>query len=264
VRASTVVIVTRPGQAGSACAEALARAGFEACWWPAFEIDLAPDAAARAAVSRLASFDCVVFVSAPAVTVVATLLDAPWPNEVAVAAVGAATAAAARSELRLSGRTRVIAPGPDDGTEPIAEMSGSEALWPLLRAAAPRRVLIARAQHGREWLAEQLKAGGAEVTSVAVYQRRALPPSADQIARMQGWRDAGVRPIVLFTSSEAVDVMFGDGAAGRLMQQAVAMATHPRIAARLRESGATSVGVAPSAGADALIAHLRSLEFQQP
>lgn len=263
------MIVTRPGEAGRACAEALAGAGFEACWWPAFEIDLTPDAHARAAVSRLVSFDCVVFVSPSAVTAVARLLDAPWPNGVAVAAVGAATAAAARSELRCSRETRVIAPGRDDATGLMTEVSGSEAsgseaLWPLLRAAAPRRVLIARAQHGREWLAQQLKASGAEVTSAAMYQRRALPLSPDQIAQMQGWRDAGVRPNVLFTSSEAVDVLLDDGAAAGWMFDAAAIATHPRIAARLRERGATSVSVAPSADAQALIAHLRSLEFQQP
>lgn len=62
------VIVTRPAAGGRALAAALLARGLDALWLPAFEIGPAPDeAAARAALARLADFDLAVFVSPAAV-----------------------------------------------------------------------------------------------------------------------------------------------------------------------------------------------------
>ena len=251
-----VVIITRPGDVGRACTEELTRAGFDAVWWPAFDIALTPSVAAQAALAHLTGFDCVVFVSVSAVAAAAKIRgDTPWPRAVAIAAVGCATAAAARAALRLPDDMRVIAPADDTGE------SGSEMLWPLLKAAAPRRVLIARAQRGREWLADQLQAGGAAVTSVAVYSRVARPLSQPQRESLLRWVADGVRTVTVFSSSEAVDLMLEPAVdeATRALRRGVAVATHPRIAERLRQHGVDSV-IAVSTLTN-LIETLRSLEF---
>lgn len=257
-----MVIVTRPGDAGRESAEALTRAGLHAVWWPAFAIDLTPSAGAQIELARLTTFDCVVFVSAAAVAAVAAMRGrAPWPRTVAVAAVGGATAAAARAALNLPAEACVIAPAEAGNGE-----SGSESLWPLLQAAAPRRVLIARAQHGREWLAEQLRATGSEVSSVAVYARTALPLSAAQRARLLRWCADGIRTVTVFTSSEAVEVLLAHGAdeATEVLRAGISIATYPRIAERLRQLGAGTVNVVPSPAASTLVQCVRSLEFHAP
>ena len=261
-----MIIITRPGDTGCAMADALNAAGRQAIWWPAFELDLTPDAAAQTAFARLADFDCVVFVSVSAVAAVARLMDGGvWPDTVAIAAVGAATASAARAMLPVSDAVRLISPNDDDRGDADGA-AGSEALWPELAAVAPRRVLIARAQHGREWLADKLRASGSDVNSVAVYSRRAVPLSPAQRVQLLRWRDEGVRPVTVFTSSEAVDVVLGHDVdeAGAVLRAGVSVATHPRIAARLGRAGAQTIVPLAAPTADALIEKLRSLEFHTP
>lgn len=239
-----VVIVTRPGTAGAALTQDLRRAGFAAEHWPAFEIGAAPNLdALDAALAQLETFDCVVFVSPAAVRAVANRrLDlasqsnnAPraWPSSVAVAAVGATTAEFARSLLRLPEAAVLIAPDGD-----AAEDSGSEALWPKLQALAPRRVLIARAQHGRDWMADQLASIGVAVTTLAAYSRLPRPLSATQKDQVQRWFAEGREIVTVFSSSEAVDVVLAlRDAATAALRAGTAIATHPRIEEALRAQG---------------------------
>lgn len=242
------VVVTRPGVAGAALTQDLRRAGLAAEHWPAFEISAAPNLeAADAALAQLETFDCVVFVSPAAARAVAErrldlasrsgLAPRAWPSAVAVAAVGAATAEFARSVLRLPDAAVLIAPDGD-----TAEDSGSEALWPKLRARVPRRVLIARAQHGRDWLAQQLASIGAAVTTIAVYSRQPRPLSAAQKSQVLRLRAEGNVIETVFSSSEAVDVVLAprDAATDALRAGAV-IATHPRIEETLRAQGVLNV-----------------------
>ncbi len=246
----TITLITRPGAAGQHWVDELQQAGMPAQWWPAFEIKLnAPVQAqqARQEFRQLSSYDCVVFVSPMAVTAAMPLLQAPWPETVAIAAVGEATVRAVRQTLQPSARAPIIAPAAQEDASGSAA-AGSEALWPALSAYAPRRVLIARAQQGRDWLAEQLKAQGAQVTTVAVYERMAQPLNAAQCAQLLRWRDEGTRIVTVYSSSEAVDVVLEDApsedqkqAVVQTLRSSQAVATHPRIAERLQQRGVTQV-----------------------
>ncbi|MEW5881641.1 MAG: uroporphyrinogen-III synthase [Pseudomonadota bacterium] len=247
------VIVTRPDAGGRALADELAARGIEALWLPAFEIGSAPDEpAARGALAQLADFDLAVFVSPAAVRAAAALLTGAWPARTAIGAVGAATASAVVQSIPGAQSAALIAPGAADEND-----AGSEAFWDALTRSAlrPRRVLLLRAEGGREWLADRLAAAGARVTAVAVYSRRMRSASDDEIATLRRWKDAGRQPAMLVTSSEAVDVLVRQieraGAPGWL-QAGLALATHARIAERLRAAGFARVALA-APRADAIV-----------
>src|SRR5699024_7998408 len=90
----------------------------------------------------------------------------PRPH-VAVAAVGQATAHAVRENVVFS-NCPVICP-------PAEQPQDSESLWRLLEPQIKQfaRVLIIRAQTGRDWLSQQLnKVQGLQLTRQAVYRRQ--------------------------------------------------------------------------------------------
>lgn len=232
------ILVTRPGAAGQALTDALNERGADARWLPAFDIGPAPDEpAARAALAGLARHDLAIFVSPNAVRAAAALLDGPWPARTAIGAVGGGTARAVRSYLPADGAL-LIAPDGDDGDADAA--GGSEAFWQALLAQPIRfgEVLLLRAAHGREWLPQKLAEAGARVTTVAVYARSAHAWSAADRAWLRA-REGVAAPVVVVTSSEAVDALLAQAGAARhpWLRSGVALASHPRIAQRLREAG---------------------------
>lgn len=254
------VIVTRPEAGGRRLTDELIARGFDALWLPAFEIGPAPDeAAARTALAQLAAYDLAIFVSPAAARATAALLAGQWPAHTAIGAVGATTGRAAAQAIAGAAAAPLIAPSGADELE-----SGSEAFWKALRRASllPRRVLLLRAQDGRQWLAQRLAAAGAQVDAVAVYARRARAASDADLATLQRWRAAGRVPAALVTSSEAIDLLFaqvarlGDGAADWL-RSGVLLATHARIATGLRAAGCARVMLA-AARADAIAAALKA------
>ncbi len=256
--AQSPVIVTRPDAGGRALTDALRALGVDAVWLPAFDIGPPPDeATARAVLARLADFDLAIFVSAAAVRATAALLAAPWPVRTAIGAVGAATARAVAQAIPGAQSAPCIAP--DDADEHDA---GSEAFWEALTRSAlrPQRVLLLRAEGGRAWLADRLTETGARVTAVAVYSRRARSASDGEIAVLRRWRSAGRAPAVLVTSSEAVDVLLAqiDRAGARdWLRTGLALATHARIAERLRSAGFARVALA-APRAEAIMAAIES------
>ena len=236
--APVTVVVTRPGAAGERLAAELQRAGQPALWLPSFAFGSAPDeAAARAALASLAEFDLAIFVSPQAVRATAALLPGPWPRATTIAAVGAGTRAEVLASIAGAAAATLLAP--DDPGD--IGRSGSEALWPLLRATQPlRRVLLLRAQGGREWLAERLRESGADVVALAVYSRLPFAPDAELRARLAA-AAAGAGLASVISSSDAVDalaLMLGEQPPVlEALRAGVALASHPRIAARLHAAG---------------------------
>lgn len=253
-----LVIVTRPGDAGRRLQAALQQAGRDAVWWPAFDIGPAPDPEhAHRTLAELAGFDLAIFVSPAAVRAVAELRAQPWPAGTAIGAVGAATAAAVADQLRPPAQVPVIAPAAADDT-------GSEAFmaeWQRQGREA-RRVLILRAQHGREWLAQRLADAGSHVQVLAVYARteRALDASALQwLSRAVA---AGAPLATVFSSSEAIAALDRSveavPGARAWLRQGAAIAVHPRIAEQLLAADYNHV--LSAAGDDAAV--LARLESQ--
>lgn len=226
------VVVTRPLPEAQRWAERLRERGLDPLVLPLLEIAPPPDdGGLRQAIARVDRYAAVMFVSANAVHG----FFAAGPVPVAHAwAPGPGTAEA----LRLAGvaAQRISAPADD------APQFDSESLWRQVGAGVRPgdRILIVRGgdaegrSEGREWLAQQLAAAGADVETVVAYTRRAPGWSAAQVAAAQ--RAASDGSIWLFSSSEAA------GHLARLLpaqdwSRARAIATHPRIAQAVRAIG---------------------------
>jgi uroporphyrinogen-III synthase len=256
--AAALIIVTRPGEAGARWQQRLRAAGYAAQWWPAFEIGPAPDeAGARAGLDRLAQFDLAIFVSPNAVAATAERLAGPWPASTAIGAVGAATRAAVAAAWPTA--TALVAPLAD-------EAAGSESFWESWLHSGRRaaRVLILRAQHGREWLAQQFAATGAEVETLAVYARKAHALSASERTVLDAAVAAAVPAVTVFTSTEAIAALDEQVAAtkgaDRWLRAGSALATHPRIRERLLDAGYRTVELSV-ADDEGLLAQLESMQI---
>jgi uroporphyrinogen-III synthase len=227
------VVVTRPLPEALRWAERLRERGFDPLVLPLLEIAPPPDdSGLRQAIARLDAYAAVMFVSANAVHgffAAASGWGAPraW-------APGPGTAEA----LRGAG---VPAASIDAPLEDAPQFD-SESLWAQVRDQVRRddRVLIVRGadaegrSQGREWLAQQLAAAGAQVETVVAYQRRAPAWNAEQVAAAQ--RAAQDGSLWLFSSSEAVGQL-AQLLPGQDWSRAQAIATHPRIAQAVHALG---------------------------
>ncbi len=262
------VIVTRPEDEARDWVSQLAQAGFSAEALPLIGIRPAAQPgdieALQTARRDLAQYAACLFVSGNAVRhffkgfmpfveagraqtapeIIAN--DALLPATLRWLAPGPGTAAALREVGVPAGH--IETPAPD------AEQFDSEALWQQIgsRDWAGQRVLVVRgrvgrpasldadagdltepAAPGRDWIARQWQAAGAQVDFLCVYER--MPPSltAAQLVRAEAAIcDASVW---LFSSSEAVTNL---AAASTLdFSHGRAIATHPRIAQAAAAAG---------------------------
>jgi uroporphyrinogen-III synthase len=245
------VLVTRPEREAGPWVQALRAEGVQAEAFPLIDIAVLPDAAAlQAAWQQVPSCLAVMFVSANAVR----FFMAAQPGGVHVQACRAwATGPGTQGALLAAGwpAQQIDAPAAD------SSQFDSEALWAVVaecvraaQAHGPARVLIVRGADaqgqmvGRDWLALQLEAAGLQVLQVVAYVRRAPVLSPAQQARAERAMHDG--SLWLFSSSEAA--LYLTQACTRLdLSQARALATHPRIAERLRQAGWGHVELVPAA-----------------
>jgi len=250
-RLGSAVLVTRPGEAGQRLSGALRDRGQRALWWPAFDL-LAPEELGplQTLLAELAQFDLAVFVSPAAVRGLAALdLCGNWPAATAIAAAGASTLALVRSLLPGAGAAR------NAGLPAGARQAGSEALWEALQLhrPVPRRVLIVRAESGREWLGERLREAGCQVEYASVYRRVVHAPGHARLAALAACRGAGDGAVCVLTSSESVaalDRQLERAAEARSwLRQGLALCSHARITQAARAAGyAHVVECEPSPG----------------
>lgn len=223
------VIVTRPLRDARRWAQTLAVQGLDAVVLPL--IDIAPVEDARA-VQRLADYRAVMFVSGNAVN--HFLHGTHLPFATRAWAPGPGT----RDALLDAGVDALLIDAPDVD----AAQFDSESLWQKVSAQVRPgdRVLVVRGRDpqgrsaGRDWLALQIEAAGAQVEFVGVYERRAPRFDAAQLALAQQAASDG--SVWLFSSSEAVANLRALLPA-QPWQQARAVATHPRIAQAARDAG---------------------------
>lgn len=230
------ILVTRPAAQATAWVQSLQQHGLRALALPLMEIAPAPDTAAVThAWRRLADATLVMFVSANAVEHFFALRPPPaaWPPGTQAASPGPGTTRALRDAgVPLS---QIVEPAPD------SPQFDSEALWQTLRTQDWRgaKVQLVRGDGGRDWLADTLRAHGAEIGFVSAYQR--VAPQWDSTA--QGLLDAALAQpadhLWFFSSSEAIDHLLAHlgRTATQLPVGARALATHPRIARRAEAAG---------------------------
>ena len=246
------VLVTRPAAQAGEWVQLLRDAGLQAEGLPLIAIAPSADASALAeAWHRLPDVALVVFVSPNAAT---CFFDgkpdgAVWPDSVAAASPGPGTTRV----LRALGVSSVVEPAAD------SPQFDSEALWLQLatRDWQGRQVLIVRGASGRDWLADRLRERGAVLRFVAAYGRAVPVLSAQEHALLQEALAAPAQHLWLFSSSEAItnlQTLVPDAS----WSQALALASHPRIAQTARSLGIGRVLEArPSA--EAVVACIQSI-----
>lgn len=240
------VIVTRPLADARKWVTDLCAAGHEAMALPLMEVfGPALPQAVEEAWGSLEKFDAVMFVSGNAVTHFfkhkppgSAVFSAQAAIKIRAFAPGPGTAAAL---LRVGVvRECIDAPAPD------ATQFDSEALWNVVKSQVVPgfRLLVVRGATaeaegqdqgvGRDWFAQQVRAAGATVDFVVAYQRGAPDWTPAQYALAQA---ALVDDSLwLLTSSEAVKHL-STLCSGLSLQNATAVATHPRIAQSARSAG---------------------------
>jgi uroporphyrinogen-III synthase len=251
----------------------LRAAGLDAQALPLIEIAGPPDPQrVRDVWQRIGSFDALMFVSANAVEQFFALRPDATPVSVLQPhffVTGPGSVAA----LRKAGVARDRIAAPDEA----AAQFDSEALWAVVQnqVQAGWRVLIVRGNTdgetsdgvaasngvgggvgvGRDWFAARLKEKGASVEFLVSYERRAPVLTAEVLALVHAAAQDG--SVWLFSSSEAISNLC-TMAAGQSWQQALAVATHPRIAGAARAAGFAQVREASPALSD-LVASIESL-----
>ncbi|MGE0498859.1 MAG: uroporphyrinogen-III synthase, partial [Ramlibacter sp.] len=236
------VLVTRPAREAQRWVHDLAAQGLDAIALPLIEIAPARDRAPlQQARQALDGYQALMFVSGNAV-------DHFFKEKVAGVQEG---------RLLLAIKNRAWATGPGtrdallaagvpaaqiDAPQADAEQFDSEALWQRVKDSvrAGDRVLIVRGADaqgrisGRDWLAQQLAAAGAQVQVVSAYERHVPAWTAQQRALAQA--SAGDGTVWLLSSSEGIAHLRG-WLPAQSWQRARAVATHPRIAQAAREAG---------------------------
>ena len=227
------ILVTRPAAQAKTLAEKIAGAGGEPVLFPLLEIGPADDPAPLdAAIAHLDDYAIVVFVSPNAAECFfgARPPAAQWPADTRAAAVGPGTSRVLR-ELGVDAG-QIVEPAVD------AAQFDSEALWEQLRAIDwnAQQVLIVRGDGGREWLAETLRAHGAQVSAVCAYRRCVPRLDEAQRAIVAAALREPRRHLWFFSSSEAI-ANLESIAAEADWSRARALATHPRIAESAQRLG---------------------------
>ncbi len=224
------VLVTRAAhQAGSLCGQIAAQGG-SPIRFPAVEITRPADLdAARAQMASASDYDFLIFISQNAVMYGIKLSpDEKLPTAPALVAVGRSTA----QKLAESGYPVDVVP---------EKLFDSEALLdtPELKDVAGRRVLIARGNGGREFLATELTHRGAEVAYAEVYTRSC--PQVDASNLIQRWIDD--IDVVTVTSIDLLDnlfTLFGEAGA-ELIEKTPLVVVSDRMRQNARKRGCQNV-----------------------
>jgi uroporphyrinogen-III synthase len=187
------VLVTRAAHQAGKLSDGLRAVGAEPVEVPVLEIGPPPSFnALDTALQQLDTYQWLIFTSANTVRAVMSRIAQPGPGDpkpmrLQVAAVGAATAAAARE----AGWNVAVVPETYVAESLVAALAGE---------VAGKRVLLARAEVARDVIPEALRAAGAFVDVVDAY-RNVVPEAAPEMLRraLADGLDAAT-----FTSSSSV------------------------------------------------------------
>ena len=258
---STTLVVTRPSGQANALIEALqvAIASIAAAYpgqgWQAPQImalpllTIAPKSDPKVAASirsAMQTADLAVFVSPNAIECTMRLLGDDWQSiakhPIPIGVVGQSSYYALERHgigAEANASTPIWMPGNPAQWD-------SEGLWEAIQNRFPswagRRVVVFRGDGGREWLADQLQAVGAQVEAIAVYSRIPLSESSPQWEKALNANTDDA--LWILTSSEAVrhlgTVLKQQGRQDYLAS-ASALCPHHNIASSANEIGFGSV-----------------------
>ena len=250
------VVITRPAAQSAPLAARLAALGCPVDVFPLLVIAPLDDTSAlEQTLSGLARYAMVAFVSPNAVDAAMAHL-AHWPREVIAAVVGEGSRQAlARHGINETTATII---SPRDAHRSDSETLLQELDLPALRG---KKVLIVRAETGRELLAQQLKQAGIEVKQITAYRR--LAPTLDEGTRAALSKLIAAPNDWIITSSEGLRLLqdMVEQVAGndgwQSMLQKYLIVPHRRIEETARSLGFRHIMLTDS-GDDALCAAIQS------
>ena len=180
----TGVLVTRPRTQAAELAATIERDGGRAFCFPVIEIVAREPQAIQDDAAEQATPDVVIFVSRNAVE-----HGIEYTGGARIAVIGPATAAA----VKAAGRVVDIQPASGyDSEHLLAEAP--------LHEIAGTHVRIIRGSQGRELLAEELRARGATVDYLSVYERRLPDTDPDTVAELERcWRRGDINVITVMS-----------------------------------------------------------------
>lgn len=253
------VVVTRPAAQAAEWVAQLTRHDVPAVAVPLIGIEAPHDVSAvRAAWAHITSNDLIVFVSPNAAEQFFALRPngSAWPPHLPAASPGPGTS----SLLRQLGvpAALIIEPAAD------AAQFDSEALWQQLAARDWKgaKALVVRGETGRDWLADQFRHAGSDVSFLQAYQRTdARLDAHTETFFMNAMADLPGH-LWFFSSSQSVDQLVALAPA-QSWADGRAVATHPRIAERAAGAGFSKV-LTCRPTFDAVLACIKSVTSQDP
>ncbi len=246
------IVVTRPRTQAQEFVDLLEQQGADVIQFPTIEtVPLPSYAQLDAALETLSAYHWLMFTSVNGVQYFFARLRARQQDvrslgAIRIAAIGPATARAIQAlYLRV---------------DAIPTEYRAEALVPVLGNVQGQRILLPRAARAREVLPQDLRALGAQVDEIAVYQT--VPPPQANVEELRALLRAGHIDCVTFTSSSTVRnfmALFADNAERTLLSKTTIGCIGPVTAETVREYG-LEVTVQPTtytipAFAEAIAAH---------
>ena len=232
--AGKTILVTRPEEGAARMGGMLADLGAYVRLAPMIRISDPQDwALADAAVRALDAYQWMIFTSANGPKYLAKrmgdvgVVPEVVSGETSILALGPATAAAVEKYL---GRTPQKVAGKYVAEGVVALFKGED--------MTGERVLLARAEEGRDAIPKALLKMGAVVDDVAVY--RTTPLGREALSEVWGELEAGKIDMLTFTSSSALDGFMraaGEENARRWIQRARVASIGPATTATAREWG---------------------------
>ena len=225
------VVLTQPLPRVEALERALARRGHAVTRLAFTRIQARPTIELSAQVAEI---DWVVAVSPAAVEALASALNHVWPPGPGLALVGPGSLLALeQTGMRVSAdRITFPAAAPFDAGAMLAA-------GPLAMPAG-RRLLVVRGEGGRDDWIDVLRARGAQVEVLSLYDRQRVVPEPEARARLGQWLAESAPVYCVLTQSSAAIALAALPEAERLREPAnplIALAIHARIAEVARTAG---------------------------
>ena len=245
------VLVTRPRAQADELVRAIEAQGGTAWCFPVLEIVPFDALDVSNSVTHLGKPDIVVFVSRNAVE-----HGIEFTGGAEIAVIGPATAKA------VSDAGRVVDIRPAQGYDSEHLLAEEK-----LQEVAGKRVRIVRGKGGRELLAETLKARGATVEYLSVYERRLPRIGADSLAQVEArWRAGRINVVTVMSvqSLQNLITLLPDWCVHQLETTPLVTPAGRVIKEALERFPASRPILAPGTGADDMVQAIIALQGTDP
>jgi uroporphyrinogen-III synthase len=251
-----LIVITRPQSQAESLALRLIALGRAVCVFPLLDIQpLSDPSQLKVCLNNLSDYAMVAFVSPNAVDAAFAFLP-KWPRGVSAAVVGEGSRQALARHGVTDQTATVLSPIDTQRTD-------SETLLEVLDlpALAGKKVLIIRAETGRELLADRLREARITVDQVAAYRRGSPPLDAERREELSQLLEVDCDWVI--TSSEALrnlkdDVEQVAGTSGwEQIQRATVIVPHVRIEETAKNMGFQHV-ILTASGDEALVTAIQS------